>query len=299
MVPIRTQQLQNGKCSSQRVQAYIRTCHNAGLRCSRMHLICRASADVDVPSFPGPSGAFTPGQEAATRQKLFNRIAPVYDELNNTLSLGQHWVWKQQAAKWSGAQPGHRALDICCGSGDLSFILAKLVGTRGEVIGLDFAADMLSYAGERQQQQQIPGLQNYATPMKWVQGDAMNMPFPNAHFDAATMGYGLRNVASIPTALKEIHRVLRPGASVAILDFNNSTDQVVDSVQAFFLEKLVVPTATRYGLADEYEYLRPSIKAFPTGREQEALALEAGFQEAKHHEVGFGLMGVLVAKKAR
>lgn len=246
----------------------------------------------------GPGTAFTPGMEAQSRQRIFNNIASRYDELNDRLSLGQHWVWKRQTVRWSKARPGNTVLDVCCGSGDLAFLMAKVVGIKGKVIGLDFAADMLSDAGRREQQQALPGLEKYTTPMEWIQGDAMDLPFDACSFDAATMGYGLRNVADIPTALKELHRVLKPGASAAILDFNNSTNATIDGAQEFFLSQLVVPAARVYGLEQEYEYLRPSIKAFPTGPVQEQLALEAGFASAKHFEVGFGLMGCLVATKS-
>lgn len=107
---------------------------------------------------------------------------------------------------------------------------------------------------------------NAAGPRRrWVEGDATALPFGDCEFDAATMGYGLRNVNDRPKALRELHRVLRPGASVAILDFNNSSDPTIDSAQAWFLERLVVPAARAYDVAEEYEYLRPSIKSFPQG----------------------------------
>ncbi|MEW5315573.1 MAG: hypothetical protein WDW38_006993 [Sanguina aurantia] len=167
------------------------------------------------------------------------------------------------------------------------------------VTGLDFAAEMLADASVRQRSTQLPGVGRYNTPMKWLQGDAMDMPFEANTFDSATMGYGLRNVADIPKALRELQRVLKPGASVAILDFNNTDNPVIDKLQSAFLEYLVVPAARQYGLQEEYEYLRPSIKAFPTGSGQEVAARAAGFAKVKHYEVGFGLMGILVATKAK
>lgn len=112
------------------------------------------------------------------------------------------------------------------------------------------------------------------------------------------MGYGLRNVADIPQALRELRRVLRAGASAAVLDFNNAEDApLVDAAQALLLERVVVPFAAARGVEDEYAYLRPSIKRFPTGREQERLAREAGFAAARHYPVGFGMMGCLVVTK--
>eukprot|EP00798_Chlamydomonas_sp_ICE-L_P014776 gene14776-20825_t len=265
----------------------------------RMPAPLRVSPTQAVSDEPGPSTAFTPGMEGESRQRIFNNIASRYDELNNALSLGQHWVWKRKTVTLSKARPGNKVLDVCCGSGDLAFLLAKVVGRRGEVIGLDFAADMLVDADRRAAQQALPGLSDYSTPMEWVQGDAMELPYEADSFDAATMGYGLRNVSSIPKALQELHRVLKPGKTVAILDFNNSTNSTVDALQDFFLSNLVVPAAKVYNLEEEYKYLRPSIKAFPTGVQQEQLAFEAGFAQAKHYKVGFGLMGVLVATKKK
>lgn len=244
----------------------------------------------------GPEGAFVPGREAESRKKLFNSIAPVYDKLNNELSFGQHWVWKKMAVRWSGAGPGKTMLDVCCGSGDLALLMASAVGPSGRVTGLDFAAEMLRDASSRPSRL-LPSERREAATVDWVQGDAMELPFPDSCYDGATMGYGLRNIADRRRALRELHRVLRPGGSVAILDFNNSPDPLVDGAQSWLLENLVVPAARRYGLEEEYQYLRPSIKNFPTGTEQEDMALQAGFAHAKHYEVGFGFMGVLVATK--
>ncbi|KAK9830207.1 hypothetical protein WJX72_010303 [[Myrmecia] bisecta] len=243
----------------------------------------------------GPAKAFTKGQEGAARQQLFNKIAPVYDQLNDTLSLGLHRVWKRMTVKWSGAGHGSSVLDVCCGSGDLAFRLSEAVGSSGQVVGLDFAQDMLDDAARRESGRYAS--RSGVARIQWVQGDAMQLPFADNSFDAATMGYGLRNVSNILKALSELKRVLKPSARVAILDFNNSTDPTTDAIQGWALANVVVPVATSFGLAAEYEYLRPSIQQFPTGREQEALARQAGFAQATHYEIGFGLMGCLVATK--
>jgi len=242
----------------------------------------------------GPPGAFETGREAAARELLFNRIAPVYDQLNDVLSLGLHRVWKRAAVKWSGASRGGTALDVCCGSGDLALRLAQAVGIDGSVTGLDFAQEMLDDAAARDRD--LPAYWDRA-PITWVRGDARDLPFEDASFDAATVGYGLRNVADIPAALSELRRVLRPGASVAVLDFNNSgVGTPSDDFQGWALHNVVVPAARLYGMQAEYEYLRPSIQRFPTGRQQERLALEAGFEAAVHYELAFGIMGCLVAR---
>ncbi|CAI5930872.1 unnamed protein product [Closterium sp. NIES-65] len=191
------------------------------------------------------------------------------------------------------ARPGDTALDICCGSGDLSLLLAEKVGPSGRVVGLDFAAQQLVVAAQKQQD----SYSARRVDMRWVEGDALALPFDANSFDAVTMGYGLRNVTSIPRALQEIHRVLKAGSSAAILDFNHTEDPLVAAFQEFALQNAVVPVARMFGLSEEYEYLLPSIRRFPTGRQQEQLAKDAGFSKAVHYEIGGGLMGVLVLQK--
>lgn len=221
---------------------------------------------------------------------LFDRIAPVYDDLNQWLSLGQHRVWKQMAVKWSQAQPGHQALDVCCGSGDLAMLLAQRVGPQGTVVGVDFSPAQLQVAHERSDRRCLKNL-------TWVEGDALNLPFEAEQFDCLTMGYGLRNVTDIPRCLKELYRVLKPGARAAILDFNRTVNPIMRSFQQWYLDTIVVPAAHQFGLTEEYAYIAPSLERFPTGPEQVELAYQAGFATATHYPIAGGTMGVLVIHK--
>ncbi len=222
---------------------------------------------------------------------LFDRIAPVYDPLNNWLSLGQHRIWKQMAVKWSGAKPGDTCIDVCCGSGDLAQMLAQRVGKTGQVIGVDFATEQLAIARQRAQNRHL------TLPITWMEGDALNLPLPDNHFDAATMGYGLRNVGNIPRALEELQRVLKPGAIAAILDLHRPTNPLVRGFQKWYLDTVVVPIASHYGYSKEYAYLAPSLDRFPTGQEQRNLALKVGFSAVTHYPIAGGTMGVLVITK--
>lgn len=225
---------------------------------------------------------------ASEIQALFDRIAPVYDTLNQELSFGLHQVWKRMAVKWTQAQPGHQALDVCCGSGDLALLLAQAVGQKGTVVGLDFAPAQLAIARER-------GRDRYPQHnLTWLEGDALALPFETATFDCATMGYGLRNVTDIPRCLQELHRVLKPGAKAAILDFHRPVNPTVQTLQKWYLDTIVVPAADRLGLKQDYAYIMPSLERFPQGPEQVALAQEAGFENAIHYPIMGGLMGVLV-----
>jgi demethylphylloquinol methyltransferase len=221
-------------------------------------------------------------------QALFNRIAPVYDDLNQVLSLGQHKIWKRMAVKWCQPKPGDRALDLCCGSGDVALMLADQVGAEGQVWGLDFAAAQLKKAAARSEQ--YPHL-------SWLQADVLTLPFPDNDIDCVTMSYGLRNVEDISVALKEIYRVMKPGAKAAILDMHRPNNPVVREFQKWYLANVVVPAATRMGMTEEYAYIGPSLDRFPTGDEQVKLAQTAGFEQAVHYPIAEGTMGVLVLTK--
>ncbi len=226
-----------------------------------------------------------------TVRAIFNRIAPVYDQLNDQLSLGQHRIWKKMAVKWSGAQPGDTCLDICCGSGDLTLLLAEAMANTGQITGLDFSTAQLAIAQQRAQHH-IPPCQ-----IQWLEGNALQLPFADQTFDAITMGYGLRNVGNIPACLQEIYRVLKPGAKAAILDMHRPTSAWVRTFQQWYLDAIVVPTATRHGLTDEYAYIAPSLDQFPTGTEQKQLARQVGFSTVVHYPIAGGTMGVLVVLK--
>ncbi|KAA3465797.1 2-phytyl-1,4-beta-naphthoquinone methyltransferase, chloroplastic-like [Gossypium australe] len=230
---------------------------------------------------------------ASDRQQLFNRIAPVYDNLNDLLSLGQHRIWKRMAVSWSGAKTGDSLLDLCCGSGDLTFLMSEKAGADGKVIGLDFSKEQLSIASSRRYLLSKACYNN----IEWVEGDALDLPFSNGYFDAITMGYGLRNVIDKRRAMQEMFRVLKPGSRVSILDFNKSMQPFTALFQEWMIDNVVVPTATVYGLAKEYQYLKTSIDEFLTGKELEKLALDAGFSYARHYEISGGLMGDLVAAR--
>lgn len=229
----------------------------------------------------------TPASEI---RDLFDRIAPVYDQLNNGLSLGQHRVWKRMAVKWSEPDAGEIGLDLCCGSGDLAQLLARQVGATGQVYGVDFSSALLAIAEQRIKNQYPP------LPIRWVEANALDLPFEDNYFDAATMGYGLRNVTDIPRCLSELYRVLKPGAKAAILDFHRPKEPLMRAFQQWYLENAVVPAAERLGLTEEYAYIAPSLDRFPTGREQVNLAQKAGFA-ATHYPIAGGMMGVLVVTK--
>lgn len=253
-----------------------------------------ANSSFTDPSFPDSSFA-NPALTGLTQpnaeriRQLFDRIAPQYDQMNQDMSFGLHQVWKQMAVRWSGAAEGMNCLDLCCGSGDLALLLARRVGVSGQVTGADFAIAQLAIAAQKN-----PYLQDRLT---WVEADALNLPFADSSFDAATMAYGLRNLTDISQGLRELCRVIKPGAKAAILDFHTPTNPLVNQFQQWYLATIVVPTAQRLGLSEEYAYIGPSVDRFPPGAKQVTLAKAAGFASAVHYPIAGGMMGILVVTK--
>ncbi|MEB3340068.1 bifunctional demethylmenaquinone methyltransferase/2-methoxy-6-polyprenyl-1,4-benzoquinol methylase UbiE [Okeania sp.] len=225
-------------------------------------------------------------------QAIFNKIAPVYDQLNDLLSLGIHKSWKQMAVIWSEASYGDTSLDLCCGSGDLAWMLAKSVGSTGRVFGVDFSVEQLAIARNRR-----PPLWDQVSSIDWIKADVLSLPFADNYFDCATMGYGLRNVSNIPYCLQELHRVLKPNAKAAILDMHRPSSSALRGFQQWYLDTVVVPIASNLGLTEEYAYINPSLNKFPTGLKQIDLAHKAGFVNCKHYPIFGGMMGILVITK--
>ena len=228
--------------------------------------------------------SFRPGDPQAV-QELFEQIAPRYDQLNDLLSFGLHRLWKRQAIAWLQPQPGQHLLDLCCGTGDLALVLADRVRPGGSVLGIDAAAAPLAVAAHRAAAQ--PWL-----AVSWQQGDALATGLASASCDGAVIAYGLRNLADPGAGLVELRRLLRDGGRAAVLDFNR-TSGAVASFQSFYLRRLVVPTAERFGIPEHYAYLEESLQRFPTGSEQQQLAWRAGFSEVRHRPLAGGLMGLL------
>jgi demethylmenaquinone methyltransferase/2-methoxy-6-polyprenyl-1,4-benzoquinol methylase len=198
---------------------------------------------------------YAPGEARAAKvNDLFARIARRYDLINDLQSFGLHRRWKRRVADLARAAIGTRALDLCCGTGDIAFALAR----RGaEVTGLDFSAQMLEVAARRNLKSQISHL-------KFIQGDAQALPFPESTFDIVTVGYGLRNLASWERGLEEMHRVSRPGARLLVLDFGKPPNALWRAIYFTHL-KLSVPLIGLLfcGDASAYAYILESLKHYP------------------------------------
>ena len=232
----------------------------------------------------------TPSPTSQEIKNLFDQIAPIYDSLNDGLSFGVHRVWKSMAVKWSEPQTDSIALDLCCGSGDLTFLLAKQI-KEGKVFGVDFSSQLLDLAKEKALSKSV------GDNIEWIEEDVLSLPFENNYFDCATMGYGLRNITDIPVCLEEIKRVVKANGKVAILDFHKPANKTIADSQKWYLDNVVVNLASLLGAKSEYAYIYNSLERFPNDSEQIKLGLDAGFSEAKHYSLLGGIMGVLVLTK--
>jgi demethylmenaquinone methyltransferase/2-methoxy-6-polyprenyl-1,4-benzoquinol methylase len=200
---------------------------------------------------------FAPGETRAVKvNDLFARIARRYDLINDLQSFGLHRAWKRRVAKLAQIKSGDRALDLCCGTGDISFELAR---AGAETIGLDFSEQMLEVARTRFENSKLK-TQN----LKFLQGDAQQLPFPENSFDAVTMGYGLRNLASWERGLDEMFRVAKPGARLVVLDFGKPANPLWRAIYFAHLRCSVPLIGLLFcGNAQAYAYILESLKHYP------------------------------------
>jgi len=205
---------------------------------------------------------YAPGDARSARvNDLFARIARRYDLLNDLQSFGLHRSWKRRVAALAQAAPGVQALDLCCGTGDIAFALAR----RGaDVTGLDFSAQMLEVAKARSQRTDAKPQNQPSKVPTFIQGDAQQLPFAENTFDIVTAGYGLRNLASWERGLEEMVRVARPGARLVVLDFGKPPNPLWRAIYFGHL-KISVPLVGLLfcGNASAYAYILESLKHYP------------------------------------
>jgi len=195
---------------------------------------------------------YDPGdQRAAKVGDLFARIAPRYDRINDLQSFGLHRYWKRCLIRLAGPQPGDRALDVCCGTGDLAL---RLAGCGAQVAGVDFSERMLEVAARRKS----AGLTHF------IRANAQQIPFRDHSFDIVTVGYGLRNLASWEIGLREMQRVAKAGGRLLVLDFGQPNNALWRSLFFSYL-RWVVPWLGRIfcGNAAAYAYILESLKHYP------------------------------------
>ncbi len=197
-------------------------------------------------------------QRAAKVNDLFAAIARRYDLINDLQSFGLHRLWKRRVVQLAQIKPGDRALDLCCGTGDLALALAQ---NGANTTGLDFSPPMLEVAAQRQSQCHFS---LKSSNLKFIQGDAQQVPFPDGSFDIVTVGYGLRNLTSWERGLDEMHRVARPGARLIVLDFGKPANALWRALYFAHLRCSVPLIGLLFcGNASAYAYILESLKHYP------------------------------------
>jgi demethylmenaquinone methyltransferase/2-methoxy-6-polyprenyl-1,4-benzoquinol methylase len=236
---------------------------------------------------------YNPGaQRAAQVNRLFAAIAPRYDFINDLQSLGLHRRWKRRLAQTAQVHPGDQALDLCCGTGDISFALARC---GAGVTGLDFSKEMLAVAETRS------AIRNTKTPNpKFLQGDAQLLPFADQSFDVVTVGYGLRNLTSWEAGIREMVRVAKPGARLLVLDFGKPENALWRTLYFGYL-RLCVPVFGLLfcGKASAYAYILESLKHYPAQRGVEAAMQAAGLVNVRVENILGGAMSINYGEKPR
>jgi demethylmenaquinone methyltransferase / 2-methoxy-6-polyprenyl-1,4-benzoquinol methylase len=206
---------------------------------------------------------------------MFDRIAPVYDAMNRAITMGLDGRWRRLAAA-SVVQPGDRVLDAACGTGDLA-IAAREAG--GQVTGLDFSGRMLERARRK------------SAEIEWVQGDALALPFQAGAFDAATVGFGVRNLDDLERGLAELRRVLRLGGRLAILEITRPRGLLAPFYRLWF-DGLVPLLGRLLPGGSAYTYLPASVRRFPGPEELAALLRAAGFEDVRWRTFAGGIVAL-------
>jgi demethylmenaquinone methyltransferase / 2-methoxy-6-polyprenyl-1,4-benzoquinol methylase len=244
-----------------------------------------------------------PGEVAA----MFDAIAGRYDLLNDLLSAGQVRLWRRAVARITGARPGDRVLDLAAGTGTSSL---TFTATGADCVACDFSLGMLRVGrarsardqGARGEGQSPPAARDHgAVPpggVSYVAGDALRLPFRDSSFDAVTISFGLRNVASPGAALAEMRRVTRPGGRLVVCEFSTITIAPVDMLYRRYLIHVLPAIARRTARnAEAYEYLAESIADWPAQRELAGIIETAGWSAVRWRDLSLGVVAVHVARR--
>ena len=227
-----------------------------------------------------------PGNSKAI-EEMFNSISSKYDILNDIFSFGLHRFWKKKLLDSLNPKYGEKWIDMCCGTGDMSLLLARYMKSSENITGIDSASQALLVARER-------SMQNYSS-IEWINANALRTNLKSNYFDGLLMAYGLRNLSSSYEGLKEAFRILKPGGRAGILDFRSFEGTSIQGLfQKIYLSCYVVPISSLFGLGKEYSYIKKSLVNFPSGEKQIHLALSAGFKKAKYQTLAMGQMGILL-----
>jgi demethylmenaquinone methyltransferase/2-methoxy-6-polyprenyl-1,4-benzoquinol methylase len=215
-------------------------------------------------------------------REMFDRISPSYDRMNRVMSLGMDGRWREAAVRAARLEPGDAALDVCCGTGDLAIELRRVVGPGGRVVGLDFSEQMLDVACAK------------SAAVEWMQGDALELPFADGEFAAATVGWGVRNLADRELGFREMARVVRPGGRIVCLEMSQPPGWAAPFAHVWTDRAVPVLGKVLAGDGDAYTYLPESARAFPGAPQLAAIMRDAGLTTVGYRRLMLGVVAIHV-----
>jgi demethylmenaquinone methyltransferase / 2-methoxy-6-polyprenyl-1,4-benzoquinol methylase len=224
---------------------------------------------------------------------MFDRIAPTYDRLNHLLSFGLDFYWRRSLRPFFPKQEATSLLDCASGTGDQLFTLCKKIPTIQKAIGIDLSEEMLQRAREKAKRYRLK------TAISFEKADLMKLPFDGESFDCATMAFGIRNLVDFPLALREIHRTLKPGGRLLILEFSLPSSTFLRALHLFYL-RAFLPRLGGWLSKDPaaYRYLAQTIVTFPYGPAFLQTLTACGFVQAQSHPLSQGIVTLYIAEKA-
>lgn len=225
---------------------------------------------------------------------MFDRIARVYDRMNSVMTAGLHHRWRERAADLAQLAPGARALDVACGTGDLALELARRVGPGGEVIGCDFSEQMLELARAKAATAAAAGAT--LAPLRFEWANALELPYRDDEFAAATVGFGVRNFADLERGVRELVRVVRPGGRVVILEMTTPTKPPLSTFFRVWFDRIVPVLGRLAGDADAFTYLPRSVRRFPGPRELAATLERCGLRRIRYIITAGGIIAIHVGE---
>jgi demethylmenaquinone methyltransferase / 2-methoxy-6-polyprenyl-1,4-benzoquinol methylase len=216
---------------------------------------------------------------------MFDRVAARYDLLNSLMSAGLHHRWRERAADIATPVPGDSVLDVCCGTGDLTFELAGRVAPDGHVVGCDFSEPMLDLARDKAEARAASGVR-----FEWA--DALNLPYDADRFDIATVGFGVRNFADRERGLRELNRVLRPGGKLVVLEFTKPRRPPFSTFYSFWFDRLAPVLGRLSADPEAYAYLTESLNTFPGPRGLAEKMDDAGLDQIRYTVLAGGIVTI-------
>jgi demethylmenaquinone methyltransferase / 2-methoxy-6-polyprenyl-1,4-benzoquinol methylase len=234
-------------------------------------------------------------------RSMFDRIAGVYDVMNRVMSAGLDSGWRQRTADRAEVGPGDSALDVCCGTGELAFELARRIGPTGRVVGCDFSERMLELAREKEDRLRLGDSRQLAgngsspgslAPVEFEWADALELPYGDGSFDAVTVGFGVRNFAEIERGVGEMARVLRPRGRLVILEITQPRRAPLSTFFSLWFDRVVPLLGALAGDRDAYSYLPDSVRSFPGPGELAEVMDAAGLERIRYLILGGGIIAI-------